>query len=81
MPGRIVGVVPELLEEIPQQTTILCPQDLDVLPLPQDLSLGWEQQGSEHLDEGGLARPIGGQQAIDAGVKVREMSPKAVNLP
>ncbi len=57
------------------------PQGLDVLPLPQDLSLGWEQQGSEHLDEGGLARPIGGQQTVDAGVKVREMSPKAVNLP
>ena len=67
LPGRVAGIVPELLGEIPQQAPVFRPQGPDVFSLPQDLSLGGEQQGGEHLDEGGLARPIGCQQTVDAG--------------
>ena len=62
LPGAVVWVVPELLRQVAQQAPIGLVQSMNILAVPQYLAGGREQQGGEHLDEGGLSRSVGGQQ-------------------
>ena len=65
LPGGIAGVIAELLGQVAKDAPVGLPQCEDVLPVPQNLSPGREEKCGEHLDEGGLPRAVGGQEAVD----------------